>query len=255
MKIYLINLDRAAGRLKEMQRVFGAINQSFERVPGVDAASFGEGRRFCTNDMLSDGTVCCFLSHQRCWQALVDSGEAYAAIFEDDVVFSATARPVLADTSWLPPNFDIVRLETYLRDTIVEKQAVTEIHGHALRRLMADHVGAAGYIISRHCARMLLERSRTFSVPVDHFMFRDGKGPFAEMSVLQMFPAICIQQQFLSKQAPASQIVPDAKVKLSAAEKLKRELLRPARKSARGVRAMAMNMFSGQIWGKVPFQP
>ena len=255
MKTYLINLDRATDRASAMQMAFAAINLPFERVSAIDAESLthADRRTYCDNDALSNGTVCCFLSHRRCWQKLVESGEPFCAVFEDDAVFGKAAQAIFSSLDWLPASFDIIKLETYMRDTVVEKRAFVEIQGHSLRLLKAEHVGTVGYIISRQCAQRLLTESDKFSVPVDHFMFRAGKGPFADLNVLQMFPAICIQQQFMSVEAPASMIAPSAKAKLLRAAKLKRELMRPFKKIAYRVRAAVMNRFSGQLWGKVPF--
>lgn len=257
MKHFLINLDRSPHRLREMRAIFDAMGLSFQRVGAVDAEilSFEQRTECCTNDALSAGTVCCFLSHRLCWQKLVESNEPYAAIFEDDIVFSTKAHSVLSDFSWLPESFDIIRLETYLRRTAIEKQSIAEISGYRLHRLKADHVGTGGYIVSRECARRLLDKSRTFTVSVDHFLFRSGKGPFTELKVLQFFPALCIQQQFVSKDAPSSQITHEKKKKPQGIAKLKRELSRPFQKLAYLIKATFMNLFSNQRLGRVPFYP
>ncbi len=128
MKTYLINLDRATDRASAMQMAFAAINLPFERVSAIDAESLthADRRTYCDNDALSNGTVCCFLSHRRCWQKLVESGEPFCAVFEDDAVFGKAAQAIFSSLDWLPASFDIIKLETYMRDTVVEKRALSK---------------------------------------------------------------------------------------------------------------------------------
>lgn len=255
MKSYLINLDRANQRLEDMRETFNAIAVDFIRVPAVDAKTLTKADRlkWCNNTQLCDGTICCFLSHRRCWQKLLDSGEDYAAVFEDDLIFSASAKAILSDLSWLPESFDIIKLETYMRDTILGKKSVSKTNGHQLRLLKMDHVGTGGYIISRDCAQKLLEQSNQFYVAVDHFLFRHGKGPFSDMTVFQIYPAICIQKQFIEEDAPPSQISGGLKQKTPIIKKINRELVRPFKQIFYCISAFTMNFFSGEQWGKVPF--
>ncbi|TPM24261.1 glycosyltransferase family 25 protein [Mesorhizobium sp. B2-3-5] len=101
------DLDRSVDRLTGVTAEFSRIGIQFERVAGVDAAT---GAPFIAPP-LTEAEVCCFLSHRRCWQIIVDGPDQYGAVFEDDVVFSHDAGSLLADDIWIPRGADVVKLE------------------------------------------------------------------------------------------------------------------------------------------------
>jgi GR25 family glycosyltransferase involved in LPS biosynthesis len=106
MKTYVINLDHRTDRLAAAQVAINNMGiESFIRVPAIDTRSQVEfpkeqvldesmtairrGHRLEHHE-LTTGAVGCYLSHMKCWSLLKDSGDAFALILEDDVVFSNT---------------------------------------------------------------------------------------------------------------------------------------------------------------------
>ena len=106
MKTYVINLDHRTDRLAAAQVAINNMGiESFIRVPAIDTRSQVEFRKEQVLDEsmaairrghrlehheLTTGAVGCYLSHMKCWSLLKDSGDAFALILEDDVVFRDT---------------------------------------------------------------------------------------------------------------------------------------------------------------------
>ena len=110
MKLYLINLDRRADRLAAMAQESRKAGLSFTRIAAMDGQSPASQapmrERFAAGGPLGPlptGDRCCTLSHRRTWEALVESGAPYAAVFEDDVRLTAAAAALLTDAErgWL----------------------------------------------------------------------------------------------------------------------------------------------------------
>jgi GR25 family glycosyltransferase involved in LPS biosynthesis len=108
-----------------------------------------------------------------------------------------------------------MRLDVDARDTPGHDAAVASIArealaGRALRRLGAEHLASAGYLVSRAGARKFLTRTRALGEPVDHALF--GRDAIFEGAVVayQLVPAIVVQDNLL----------PDAQARLGVATTL-----------------------------------
>lgn len=189
-----------------MRGEFDRIGVAFERVVAVDGYSHPEleqqpqhpiyGRR-----QLSSSEIACLHSHRACWSILVQNDARYGAIFEDDVVFSANAGRLLADSAWIPAGADIVKLETFFRKTMIHRMRTSAGHGFSLFRLCRFHPGTGGYIISRQTARDLLEATEKINVTADDLVFNPAFSSLPGKTIYQLVPALCAQGQFLSSMA------------------------------------------------------
>lgn len=177
------------------------------RIPAVDGSKFSPAElekyanpapRF---GQLGPGEIGCFLSHRKVWEAILQNGDEWAAVFEDDVYLSRDTTRLLLDDSWIPPGVDIVKLETtripVSLGSIEGEVRFTEVP-RKLYPLLSPHGGAGGYLISRKAARDLLNDPETVKDPVDEYMFNPVSPVFAKMRILQMTPAICIQHVILT---------------------------------------------------------
>lgn len=195
MKCLVINLDRSVDRLAHVQAEFARIGIPFERVAGVDAAAGSP----MVAPPLTPAEVCCFLSHRICWRMIADGDDRYGAVFEDDVVFGPHAGSFLADDQWVPKDADVVKLETYFVKVRLGRRTVTLDNGYSLARLIGEHMGAAGYLLSREAARRLLRGTRRFKGAVDDALFKPTLMTCSGSTNYQLTPAICAQSQFLSE--------------------------------------------------------
>ncbi|MDR7219756.1 glycosyltransferase family 25 protein [Aminobacter aminovorans] len=262
MKIYLINLDRSPERLARMTGVFADLGLEFTRVPAVDGDQLpvGTGSPIPSRPglfyQLGAGETACFLSHRICWQAAVSSEVKYSAIFEDDAHLADVAGDLLRQSNWIPPDADIIKLETTLVRTFFDRKSTCEIGGRSVRRLRGAHAGACGYIITREAARKLIDASVGFVDPVDQFIFNSSSQVWAAMKIYQLAPAVCIQDMFvegglvvsgfestLGSERPSAQ-------RLGRIEKLLKEIARPVGRLG----TKLVSTIRGHEWKRVPFR-
>lgn len=265
MKILLINLDRSPERLKRMDTLLTRSGLTFERVPAVDGKllSDAEKNRWLGGDgsfyPLGLGEIGCFLSHRACWEIAAAGLDSHAVVIEDDIHIGSGAQKIIGNASWIPADADIVKLETTLRPTYVEKSPAARIDGRVVSRLRGAHTGTAGYIISRKGAGKLLACSTTFSDPVDQFMFNPHLPTFGTLVTYQLAPALCAQDADLhrggSDAALRSTLHAERRInRPSGFAKLGRELTRPFDQLGNGLRGLATSLFTSTKWGRVPFE-
>ncbi|HEX3754423.1 MAG TPA: glycosyltransferase family 25 protein [Rhizomicrobium sp.] len=209
MRIYLVNLARRPDRLAAMQAMAGRLGLSLNRIEAVDAASAPLAemdRYFAQGGPLGEippGDKGCLLSHRLFWQSLVNSGDDYAAVLEDDAVLTASAPHFLKDSHWIPPDVELVKLEHYgPRGQGILVSDFTRVRDHfQLARLRSRHTGTGGYIISRRGAEKLLAMEK-FNLPVDHLLFNPNNSPvFALLAPRQLIPAVLRQQDFIGEKS------------------------------------------------------
>jgi glycosyl transferase family 25 len=196
MRAVVINLDRSTDRLATFREQAERIGLAFERLPAVDVVRIDFER-----GALRPGEVACFESHLLAWRMLVDSGEPWLAVFEDDVCLDAAIVPLLSGDDWIPPATDVVKLETFQDGPVVMAPRGRPVPGGRLHRLHSTHLGAAGYIISRDWAAELLRLADGYVLPVDWLLFDLDTDGSPKARILQVVPAPCIQQQWLAAQA------------------------------------------------------
>jgi glycosyl transferase family 25 len=193
MQVYLINLDRAKERLALFRRQSVALGFGFERIEAVDASSIREAR-----GTLRAAEIACFESHRAAWKRLVDSGDRWGAVFEDDVHLSPDIAPFLLDDQWIPAAASIVKLETYHHHIIVSRKKIPVAGGRKLRELCVGFVGAAGYILSREAAERLLAETVYYEFAVDWVLFDPSGARGFGIVTYQLMPAVCIQDTVLA---------------------------------------------------------
>lgn len=207
MKCLVINLDRSSDRLAHVTAEFGRIGIAFERVTAIDAQLRPDLAQMplrvprSIGWRLTDSEIACLLSHRRCWEIVASRDDPYCAIFEDDVVLCDGAERLLGDAGWIPADADIVKLETFLKKTVVGQGCDLPVDGFSLLRLHSVHLGTAGYVLSRQTACDLLGETVDVGVPVDHIVFNPVFKATARRKIYQMMPALCLQDQFLGERA------------------------------------------------------
>ncbi|MGS1093816.1 glycosyltransferase family 25 protein [Aquamicrobium terrae] len=204
MKCYLINLDRSPERLERMAAVFAGVGIEFARIPAVDGKLLSaEEQRHWLSDgdtpyELTAGEIGCFLSHRKCWEVIAGSSESHFVIFEDDIHIGRNATEILSRVDWIPADADIVKIETFLHPTQMQRKPASVVCGRKITRLWRTHFGTGGYIISSSAASKLLSLSGKLSCPVDHFLFDPRFSGFSSLVIYQMSPALCVQEVALN---------------------------------------------------------
>lgn len=193
MRAVVINMDRSPERLAAFRTQAESLGIEFERLAAVDAATI-QARR----GRLTTGEIACFESHRLAWKSLVQSGEPWLAVFEDDVILAPAVAPLLRQADWIAKGVDLIKLETFMARTKIAPAGIP-VAGTCLHRLQATHCGSAGYIVSRRAAEWLLSRTQDFTRPVDIVLFDPEQATCRGIHILQAVPALCIQERFLSE--------------------------------------------------------
>lgn len=268
MKTYFINLDRSPDRLAWFSRQGQALGLDLVRVPAVDARDLGadeiERQRALSsgNSELSPGEIACLLSHRKVWRMLLEGGDEWAFIAEDDIHFAPDAGSFLASSDWIPAGVEMVKAETNLLLRELSKTVWGTPFGHELRQLNADDFGGGGYFLSRQGAMRLLEFSDGRCEPVDVFLLTGKLGILHHTPILQLLPALCIQDVFMdqsAKHARLDSLLSPSRTdqrrarKISAAAKFRREAKRVALQAAEPFRRLFLIATGRSVFRKVPF--
>ncbi len=203
MKAYVINLDRRVDRLERFQDVADRLGFGFERISAVDgtepaiqdrAAKLLPGWR---GQKIGPSVLACFESHRTAWRRLLDSGEPHALIMEDDLVLAEDFGDLVNETipagSWLPPDCDILRLETFCIMIHIGWKPDGHVLGRGIHRLRGRTLGAGAYIVTARAAGFLLKETEDIREPVDVVLFNNESPLFPSLATYQMAPAPAIQ--------------------------------------------------------------
>ena len=203
MKVHFINLDRSPDRLAWFQRQAARLGLDLVRVPAVDALNLEEGEitrlrgLSSRKNPLSAGEIACFLSHRKIWKAVEQGTDDWVFVAEDDIHFTPDAGSFLNATAWIPADALLIKAETNLRRQELSYTVLGRPFGHELRELRSNHYCSGGYFLSRTGASRLLAFSARRCEPVDFILFSPELGILREMPVLQLSPAICVQDMFV----------------------------------------------------------
>lgn len=186
--VYFINLDESKERLEDMQNQLKKIGNSYIRIPAINGKklSIEEVERqstFMCRYMCTSSMIGCFLSHKKAWETMIQNGDSYAIIMEDDCElvdsFQEDLKMVLDEL--IPHNPDWIYLGCFGKcDKDNNQNLFTELHTAFLPKIESNNkialkysyvpeapLGTHCYIISNSCARKLVEIMNKASYHVD----------------------------------------------------------------------------------------
>lgn len=204
MQNFIISLtDNNKKRKDHIRCEFSKQNISFEFFDAItpnqsDRIILSHNLKISSN--LTRGEIAFFLSHYMTWKKIVDENIPFAAIFEDDIFLGDNASVFLNDHQWIDNNIDIIKLEKGWQSKIITPFfACKTVGDRRLYKLMSDHYGAAGYIISNKGACYLIDyfSNRIVTQAVDVVIF-DALLTQGDFTVQQLLPALCVQDFILN---------------------------------------------------------
>lgn len=201
MQIYIINLDRATARLQHMQAQMQELGLSFTRVPAIDGSDLDYEQTaplhqnrdsdyaswlFC--ETLSEAA--CNLSHAKALELIANGPDEYGVVLEDDSILSKSSVPFLQDSSWIPANTSLLKIDKGSIKNVLLEHLVDINQDNAIYKRLSTSYMAAGYIVSREAARRLAEILQTTPLLVDALYYSFECGMAKELQILQLYPAI-----------------------------------------------------------------
>lgn len=87
MQTYLKNLDHRTDRLAFMKAQLGPMGLPYQRIAAINGMGADDIGYPANHPRLTKGEFACYLSHIKCWQALLNSDAEHCLILEDDVAF------------------------------------------------------------------------------------------------------------------------------------------------------------------------
>lgn len=236
-----VNNDKRRNHIENEFSKQNVYFEFFDAITPIESAHVISTNKLDVSQILTKGEIACFLSHYVLWTKVINESIKFAAIFEDDIFLGNNSIDFLGSDRWIDPNIDLIKLEKGWQKKICTSLFTTKnIGDRRLYKLMSDHYGTAGYIISNKGARFLIEKYSIINIykPVDVVIFGNLLSE-KTFNVQQLSPAICIQDYVLNSdfknfhsdlhEDRAQKQISNSPQKLqrSIPYKIKRELLRP----------------------------
>ncbi|QIR15954.1 glycosyltransferase family 25 protein [Shewanella aestuarii] len=195
-KVFVINLDKSLERMAFMQKQLEQFNIEFERVSAVYGKElteteicdvFDESTNLDKYDkVLNVGEIGCYLSHVKCWNAVVDQQLDFALILEDDSTLNPNLLSLINSISRLSVKWDYIKLcHGSKQKKVIDTIALDDFF--SLSTCLKLPSSTRGQFVSLSGAKKLLATSIPIARPVDidiQFWFEKGLSCF----VVRPFP-------------------------------------------------------------------
>jgi hypothetical protein len=206
--VYYINLANRLDRRQFMEEQFARRGIVAERVEAVTIADVGDTRMAPHADphnpwAMTRVEVACTMSHEEAWRRMLDAGEEFALILEDDAVMGDGLKPFLdpAFSSGLRPA--LVKLETTYERVRLGRAVRTVAGRFGVHQLLASHMGSGAYIIAAAMARRALADPALRRMTIDRYLFSRGGPVIPHRGLYQVAPAPVVQLEFYQGDKPA----------------------------------------------------
>ena len=178
-KIFVLNLNRATGRLAHMEAMLNRLNLQYERIAAIDGAELTqvdvEGFSapwaffWLFGRSMSRGELGCALSHRIAYQRVLDENLDWALILEDDVELSPQIGRRLATVIHNTNDFDVTQLY-FSENRFHPIKCIAKSDGIRIVSFTGPHASAVAYVVRRRGARKLLRFRKAF-LPADKFIW------------------------------------------------------------------------------------
>lgn len=142
----------------------------------------------------------CTESHRVIWQKLLASDAPAALILEDDARLSPLLREFLNWPELARDWYDIIKIETRQKSVWLARARARRSSGEvAVERLLSQHIGTTGYVISRKAAQRLIDAPDLEYQGIDTFLFSRLGPVLYNLRVFQCRPGLCIAEEFAAQ--------------------------------------------------------
>lgn len=195
MRVFCINLDHRTDRWQYMEAQFAALGMMVERIrattPGeISAADLAPLAIEDVRKGLMPTEIATSISHHRAWRRMLEEGDPFVLILEDDAELSPRLPGFLAaveERGGLP---GVIRIETRQHKQILVRREADSVSGIRLHHTLTWERGTAAYIITAEEARRILASDRRFEMPIDDTLQSPASPLHLPGHVLQAVPAL-----------------------------------------------------------------
>lgn len=158
------------------------IDRPIQEIPDYDHAR----RMFREGYPMLPGEIGCFFAHRAAWQRIVDDGTDTALVLEDDVVFNPGVEEDVVAAMESLEDRELLRL-CVLRVRQCHRVRSIGRNGRWIGLPNKPALLTVAYALRASTASRLLEASKRFHCPVDHYVNRGWEHGCIELH-LQPFP-------------------------------------------------------------------
>lgn len=197
LQVFVINLAHRTDRMLVMRQQLSAQAIAFTRIEAVNGLGDADIGYPKSHPNLSKAEFACYLSHVKCWETFVESGEAYALILEDDVAIGPSLSDVLRNPEFFNHGHAITRLEVRNSRVTLARKPLKTIGKFTLYAKMAYNGGTGAYVLTRDYAKYLLAQHAAPHLPVDDLVLDPSNTQYDTNYPVQVTPALCMQFLYL----------------------------------------------------------
>lgn len=173
--VVYINLDSDVVRRQRMEAEFEKFGIKAERLNAIrwtELSSAEQAGYYSAalnahqyHAKLVNGEMGCYASHLKAWRKLLDSGNGFMAVLEDDVCLTESFEPAINALIKLDKAWDMVKLIGRQKEKVRSRR--TLIDGFEVVEYARVPSYTAGYLVSRAGAEKLLASRQPFGRPID----------------------------------------------------------------------------------------
>ncbi len=199
--VYYINLAARVDRRLFMEEQFARLGIVADRIDATTIADVPEARMAPHADLdnpwaMTRVEVACVMSHEVTWRRMLEAGQTYALILEDDAVMGNGLGAFLDPAFNAELGAELLKLETVYERVRLGRVVRTVAGRFEVRQLLASHMGAGAYIISAQMAQRALSDPALPLMSVDRYFFSRGGPIIPNRRLYQVDPAPVVQLEF-----------------------------------------------------------
>lgn len=176
---YVINLQKASQRLKNMRVDLNDLGISYTRIEAIHGDDLTlpideyNERKFnvLTGKVANKRMVGCYLSHIKALREFLKSNQLYALILEDDALLPKRTIPLLTSALQYNTQWDMIRLTAEREGAYLPFAQLPDGYKLAYNTRVLKNTGA--YLINRYAAQCCVDQMLPMCLPYDVALDRD----------------------------------------------------------------------------------
>jgi glycosyl transferase family 25 len=200
MKVFVINLKRSKDRWKSIQSECKKHSLIPYRIDAIDGQLIDDSKlNFWDKNLFPKGAIGCRLSHIKAWKTLIEHGDPYSLILEDDCIFvddfESQLNKIKNEKIFKNNQWDFIYLGYLITIFNFFCYPLNNYYSGYIKNdslfIPRNPVGLHSYLITRKCALFLLRNLNKVNLPIDLSLIsilKDNKKVYASKKILSYQP-------------------------------------------------------------------